>query len=99
MKHVQAPVSPPTLAGYAARVGVRRETLWAWTRQHEEFGEAVGICKAIQEQVLVTMGLLGAYAPGLTIFMLKNLLGWQDKVEQVQKGAVVLRFDAQDAAA
>jgi len=66
---------------------------------HEEFDEAVGICKAIQEQVLVTMGLLGAYRPGFTVFMLKNLLGWQDKFEHVQKGTVVLRFDAQDAAA
>ncbi len=45
------------------------------------------------------MGLLGAYRPGITVFMLKNLLGWQDKVEHVQKGAVVLRFDAQDASA
>ena len=48
VKYVQAPVRPPTLAGYAAWVGVRRETLWAWARRHEEYGEAVGICKAIQ---------------------------------------------------
>ena len=99
VKYVQAPVPPPTLAGYAAKIGVRRETLWAWTQQHEEFDEAVGICKAIQEQVLVTMGLLGAYRPNMTIFMLKNLLDWTDKVEHVQTGAVVLRFDAQDASA
>ena len=45
------------------------------------------------------MGLLGAYRPSVTIFMLKNLLGWKDKVEQVHTGAVVLRFDAQDTAA
>ena len=60
---------------------MRRETLWAWARRHEEFDEAVGVCKAIQEDVLVTMGLLSAYAPGLTIFTLKNLLGWEDKME------------------
>ncbi len=99
VKYVQAPVRPPTLAGYAAKVGVRRETLWAWTRQHEEFDEAVGICKAIQEHLLINMGLLGAYAPGLTIFMLKNLLDWQDKVEQVNRGTVVVRVDEQDLAA
>ncbi len=45
------------------------------------------------------MVLLGAYPPGLTIFMLKNLLGWKDKLEQTHVGAVVLHFDAQDAAA
>ena len=99
VKWVQAPLPLPTLAGYAAKAGVRRETLWAWAQRHEEFGEAVGICKAIQEHVLIQMGLLGAYPPGLTMFMLRNLLGWKDKAEQVQKGAVVLHFDAQDAEA
>ncbi len=45
------------------------------------------------------MGLLGAYAPGLTIFMLKNLLGWVDKLEQAHSGKIALQFDAQDAEA
>ncbi len=99
VKYVQAPVPPPTLAGYAARVGVRRETLWGWARQHEDFDEAVGICKAIQEHLLLHMGLLRAYPPALTIFMLKNLLGWKDKVERAHVGRVTLHFDAQDAAA
>ncbi len=99
VRYVQRPVTFPTLAGYAAKIGVSQETLWEWTRRHEEFADAVGICRAIQEHVLVNMGLLGAYRPSVTIFMLKNLLGWKDKVEQVRTGAVVLRFDAQDAAA
>jgi len=99
VKYVQAPVPPPTLSGYAAKIGVRRETLWAWARKHEEFDEAVGICKGVQEIVFVHMGVLGAYAPNMTIFVLKNLLNWTDKVEQVQKDPVVLRFDAQDAEA
>ena len=78
VKYVQAPVRLPTLAGYAAKVGVRRETLWAWARRHEAFAEAVGICKAIQEHVLINMGLLRAYVPSVTIFLLKNLLGGKD---------------------
>ena len=45
------------------------------------------------------MGLLRAYVPTVTIFLLKSLLGWKDKGEQVPERAVVLRFDAQDAAA
>ncbi len=97
VKYVQAPVRPPTLAGYAAKVGVRRETLWAWARQHEEFDEAVGICKAIQEHVFINMGLLGAWRPGMTIFVLKNLLRWQDKIERAHRGHVTLLLDAQDA--
>ncbi|MCZ6795803.1 MAG: terminase small subunit [Planctomycetota bacterium] len=99
VKWVQPPVPPPTLAGYAAKIGVRRETLWAWGQRHEEFGEAVEICKAIQEHLLIQMGLLGAYPPGLTIFMLRNLLGWKEKVERVHVGGVTLHFDAQDGEA
>ena len=43
------------------------------------------------------MGALGAYVPSVAIFMLKNLSGWADKVEQRNTTAVVLKFDAQDA--
>ncbi len=97
VKHVQAPVPPPTLAGYAAKIEVARETLWAWGQKHEEFSHATKRCKAIQEQVFLHMGALGAYVPSVTIFMLKNLQGWTDRVEQRNTSAVVLKFDAQDA--
>ena len=97
VNYVQAPVPPPTLTGYAGKIGVRRETLWAWARQHEEFGEAVEICKTIQEHVFLNMGLLGAYPPGITILMLKNLLRWKDKVDSAHEGGVTVYLDAQDA--
>ncbi len=98
VKHVQAPVPPPTLAGYAAKIEVARETLWDWGQKHDEFSNAINRCKAIQEQVFLHMGATGAYVPSVTIFMLKNLQGWTDRLEQKHTGgAVVLRFDAQDA--
>ena len=43
------------------------------------------------------MGLLGAYPPGITILMLKNLLRWQDNIERAHRGHVTLLLDAQDA--
>ena len=86
---------PPLFTGYAVRIGVRRQTLWNWARQHEEFGQAVGVCKAMQEHVFITMGLLGAYRPGMAKFVLKNLFRWHDKVEQANHG-VVLRVVEQD---
>ena len=73
------------------KIGVRRQTLWNWARRHEEFDEAVGISKAMQEHIFITMGLLGAYRPGMTIFVLKNLLRWQDKIEKANRGRVILR--------
>ncbi len=99
VRYVQRPVTFPTLAGYAAKIGVSQEALWEWTRQHEEFDEAVGVGQAIQEHVLVNMALLRGYVPSVAIFLLKSLLGWKDEGEQVPERAVVLRFDAQDATA
>ena len=43
------------------------------------------------------MGAPGAYVPNVTIFMLKNLHGWTDKVEQRNTSAIGLKFDSQDA--
>lgn len=94
---VAKPVRPPTMAGFAAEIGVRRETLWAWSKQYEQFDEALGLCKAMQEALLVELGTLGALNPAVTNFTLKNLQEWTDKVEETHKGNVALQFDAQDA--
>lgn len=96
IQYVQRPITPPTIAGWAAKVGIARETVWAWSKKHTEFDEALGICKAIQEHVFLDMGVKGAYNAGVLALMMKNLQGWQDRVEQTHKGSVVLQFDAQD---
>ena len=93
------PVRPPTQAAYAAKIGVRRETLWAWEKQHEEFAEALGVAKACQEALLIELGAVGALAPSTTNFILKNLQGWTDKLESTVKSSVAFQFDAQDAQA
>lgn len=96
LQHVMTPVRPPSLAGYAAELGVRRETLWGWGKRHEEFDEAVGVCKAMQEAAIIELTALGAYNPSFAALMMKNLHDWQDKVEAVHKGGVTLNFDRQD---
>jgi hypothetical protein len=96
VKHVQAPIPPPTLAGYAVSIGVTRECVWSWSKKHEEFEDAFNLAKAMQEQAFLTMGATGAYAPQVLIMMMKNLQGWTDRTEQTHKGAVTLLFDEQD---
>ena len=95
--YLKTPVRPITLAGYAAEIHVSTRTLYDWSQKHEEFGEAVGEAKAIQEQVFVEMGLQGAYNPNVVNFVLKNLQGWTDKAEIAHKGTVVLKIDEQDS--
>lgn len=95
-KHTQKPVVPPTLTGWAAKVSIDRRTVWEWAQKHDEFDRAVGLAKAIQEDLLIRMGALGAYNPRLVEFMLKNLHEWTDRAEVTAKGEVHLHFDAQD---
>lgn len=95
-KHTQKPVPPPTLSGWAARTGVVRQTVWEWEQKHEEFAQAIGLAKMIQEDVLIRMGVLGAWHPRLVEFMLKNLHEWTDRHEVKTTGDVHLHFDAQD---
>lgn len=96
---VTKPVRPPSAAAYAAEIGVRRETLWAWEKQYDEFAEAMSIAKAIQEAMLVELGVCGAYNPSSVNFALKNLQGWTDRLEQTNRGTVALQFDSQDSEA
>ena len=96
VKFVQKPVSPPLLAGYAAKIGISRETLLNWQNANPEFDDAVKIAKAIQEQVFLEMGAKGAYNPRTVDLMMKNLQGWKDRVEN-EHGTVTLVFDKQDS--
>ena len=84
----------PTLAGFAGKLGVSRDTLYEWatgkhedgTLKHSEFSYAYKRAKELQEQNLVTGALNGVYNATFAIFTAKNVLGWRDKVEQEVTG-------------
>lgn len=96
LKFVQEPIPPPTLAGWAAKVGVSRHTVRDWAQKHDRFGQAKAIAEVIQEDILLRMGTLGAYDSRTVAFMLKNLHDWSDKAELRAKGNVHIHFDSQD---
>jgi hypothetical protein len=80
----------PTLARFAAMIGVSRETLHDWataknpdgTHRNPPFSDAYKRAKALQEANLVEGAMTGVYNPTFSIFTAKNVLGWRDKVEQ-----------------
>lgn len=84
----------PTLAGFAGKLGVSRDTLHEWangknadgTLKHSEFSDAYKRAKELQEQNLVTGALSGVYNATFAIFTAKNILGWRDKIEQEVTG-------------
>lgn len=80
----------PTLARFAAMIGVTRETLrdWATSKtqegelKHPDFSAAYKKAKEFQEANLIEGTLAGAYNSTFAIFTAKNVLGWRDKTEQ-----------------
>lgn len=82
MCRVATPASFPTLAGFACKIGVHRETLIEWAKVHEEFTDAYKRAKDYQEHILVENGLMGGYDKTFAIFTAKNVINWRDKTEQ-----------------
>jgi hypothetical protein len=83
---VRLPAELPTLAGFASMIGVHRETLLNWTKEHPEFFDAYKRAKDDQERILVANGLCGLYEGAFGIFTAKNLIGWRDKVDHELAG-------------
>ena len=75
------PSDLPTLAGFAVKIGVHRDTIHQWSLDHKEFSDAIKRAKDCQENILVTNGLQGLYAQPFAIMSSKNILGWRDKSE------------------
>ncbi len=73
------PSDLPTLAGFACKIGVHRDTLNQWSKDHPEFSDAVQKAKEYQEKILVNNALKGLYNPAFSIFFAKNNLGWKDR--------------------
>lgn len=84
------PSSLPTLAGFACKIGVHRETLLNWAEVHQEFFDAFKMAKEHQERILVENGLMGYYDKTFAIFTAKNLINWRDKQEVEHSGKIGL---------
>lgn len=86
IRQVREAASLPTLAGFAVKLKVCKDTLHEWTRQHKEFSDAVKKAKACQERILLENGMNGSYDKAVAIFALKNLADWKDKIQQEVSG-------------
>lgn len=86
----------PTLAGFAAKSKVCRDTLYEWANKIDEngnlfypdFSYAIKLAKECQEHVLVTNTLMGRYQPSFAAFTAKNLLNWRDNQDLTISGNV-----------
>ena len=80
------PCDFPTLAGFAVKIGVHRDTINEWGRNNEEFSDAIKKAKEFQENIIVTNSMKGLYNTAFSIFAAKNLISWSDKQDITSDG-------------
>lgn len=87
----------PTLAGFAIKIGVCRDTLHEWASVHPNFSDVYKRAKDYQENFLVVNGNRGLIPAAFGIFTLKNINNWRDRteVEQTNKN-IEINIDADD---
>lgn len=81
-KHKRKVPNPqPNLFGFAALIGVSRDTIHEWTKVHKEFSDAMSKAKDLQANFVLTNALLGLTNSTFSQFMMKNVTDWRDKKE------------------
>jgi hypothetical protein len=78
------PNNLPLIGRFATTIGIGKSTIWSWSERYPEFKAALEIAHDMQEYILVTNSLMGLYSPAASIFAMKNLIGWRDKIESEQ---------------
>lgn len=73
------PNDMPSLAGFAIKIGVHRDTLHEWANEYPEFSDVYKRAKDFQENYLIVNGNKGLISAPFGIFTAKNILKWRDK--------------------
>lgn len=86
----------PFLSGFARKIGVCHDTILEWAEKHEGFSVALKKAKELQEEFLITNGLLGLYNSTFAIFTAKNITDMRDQqniqVDALIEGAVGVAY-------
>lgn len=85
----------PSIAGFARKLKVTKQTLYNWGEKHPPFFDVLEQCRGIQEDILISNALKGSYSAPFTQFLLKNTHGFKDKqdIQQTSELKVVIDDD------
>ena len=87
----------PSTYRLAKVLGVSRSTVYEWTSKHQDFSDLLEELVAIQEDILVELGLSREIDSGLVKFILSARHGYREKKEvQVQDAGSVFDDDDDD---
>ena len=78
-------VKIPTKGGLARYLGVSRDTLYEWSREHKEFSDIMEELGAEQEDRLINNGLSGDYNPTIAKVLLTKH-GYREGIDATTEG-------------
>lgn len=80
---------PHSYEAFAGYIGVCKQTLYTWEKEHPEFLDAKKIARAKCQMAMENLGLnliKGTFGKGAStgawVFMMKNMTGWRDDPAQ-----------------
>ena len=73
-------VNLPTIEGLAVHLGIHKDTVFAWDKEHQEFSDLLNILRGKQAKELINKGLSGDYNPLIAKLLLMKH-GYRDASE------------------
>jgi hypothetical protein len=88
----------PTVEGFCASIPISKSTFHDWVKANPEFRNALGKCKQMQMQHLITHALEGTYNANFAKFLAQNISEYRDKIETVNENKnIEIKIDSDDS--
>ena len=87
----------PTLYGFAASIGVCRDTLYEWSNVHDEFSYAMKEAKQYQADLIVQATFAGAANAAFATLLMKNNFGWEGDGDSKDGNKITLNYKVEKA--
>ncbi len=87
----------PQVMEFSRKIGVCRDTIYEWAKQHPEFSDALTRAQEMGESMTVSNAMMGFYNPNFTQLVMKNRYGWKDKKDLDVPGGLKVTIDSSDA--
>lgn len=82
-------VNLPTIEGLALYLGIARDTVYEWEKEHKEFSDIIGVLRSQQANMLINNGLSGNYNPTIAkVLLSKHGYVEKQEVDNTHKGSV-----------